>query len=363
MTRRSIACAVVVVTGLSWLASAASYGSATSSRAGEETSGFDDLKPPEPKFFLRPREIEASESIACNTCHAQVVAEWKDTAHALAWVDEEYREQLEDKKKPESCYGCHIPKPLMQAELTSKPPARDDERHLGIRCESCHLDADGAMLGPRGTPTAAHASRKSEAFIGAGSNALCISCHKVNIGPVIGVAKDFETSNATGGKSCVGCHLAPVERAFATAPVAPPSTPEGTAPNVAAEPPPPVRKGRSHALQTPRDPSFLARAFELSARRVGDATVVSIQNAAGHRVPGLIGPEFVLKAQALDAQGKVLAEGEIAISTEHALAAGETSAIHLNAAATSVHLTGTQHDARAADPVVFIDRTLSIAPH
>lgn len=335
---------------------------------GDAQSRFDDLKAPAPKAFFRPKELEKSSSIACAACHAQIVDEWKSTGHAIAWVDEEYREQLKEKRKPESCYGCHIPKPLMQAELTQKPPARDNDRDVGVSCESCHMAADGAMLGPRGTPTSAHATRKSDAFVGQGSTALCVSCHKVNIGPVVGVAKDFEQAHlGDSGKSCVGCHCASVEQAFANAP----SDGNGTggaareasssAPNAKDGANPPARKGRSHALQTPRDPAFLARAFEASVSANGGKTTVNIKNTAGHRVPGLIGRKIELKAEALDAQGKPVAHGKLAIDAENYLGLGETAAIELGASAASVHLIGVEQDPRADAPITFLDVSLPIA--
>src|SRR6185503_17542859 len=99
-----------------------------------------------------------------------------------------------------------------------------------------------------------------------GSNALCSACHAFNIGPVIGIAKDFATANLEGrGLSCVGCHMAPVERAWASD--APP------------------RPGRSHAIQTPRDPAFLRLAFGTTVRTAGGKTTLVLENQAGHRVP------------------------------------------------------------------------------
>jgi hypothetical protein len=44
---------------------------------------------------------------------------------------------------------------------------------------------------------------------------------------------------------------------------------------------------RSHALQTPRDPTFLRRAFAVRLDRSGGGTALVVENRAGHRVPGL----------------------------------------------------------------------------
>jgi hypothetical protein len=328
-----------------------------------DKNGFDDLKPPAPKAQFKPHAIEKPDAISCTACHQKIVDEWKDTGHAIAWIDEEYREQLKEKRKPESCYGCHIPKPMMQAPLSQKPPARDEDRHLGISCESCHLGPKGVMLGPRGTPTSAHPTEKSDAFIGGGSSALCISCHKVNIGPVVGVARDFEQAKlGESGKSCVGCHCASVEQAFANLPTKDASTKSASSGSSdGGDADAPVRKGRSHALQTPRDPSFLARAFEISVASAGGKTVVSVKNAAGHRVPGLIGRRIEIKADALDAQGKAVGQGAAAFDAESYLGLNETASIEVKMPAASVHVTGVEHDPRSTDPIPFLDVTLQVA--
>jgi hypothetical protein len=230
------------------------------------------------------------------------------------------------------------------------------------------------MLGPRGTPTSAHPTQKSDAFSDLGSSAMCISCHKVNIGPVVGVARDFEKAKlADSGKSCVGCHCANVEQAFANArsdapsdaPGAAGGTSKGTAgeasAKIAGDAASRVRKGKSHALQTPRDPTFLARAFEVSASASGGKTIVAVKNAAGHRVPGLIGRKIELTAEALDAQGKSLAQSKLAFDAESYLGLGETSTITLAADAAGVRVQGVEQDPRANDPIPFLDLRLSVA--
>src|SRR5262249_28092133 len=135
---------------------------------------------------------------------------------------------------------------------------------------------------------------------GLGSSALCIACHKINIGPVIGIAKDFESSKQIDrGRSCVGCHMAQVERRFANAP-------EGSEQ-------PPMRTGRSHAIQTPREPTFLRRAFQLSVRTEGKTTFVTLANQAGHRVPGLVGRSIEFEARVLGPNGEELGKGTLSL--------------------------------------------------
>jgi len=86
------------------------------------------------------------------------------------------------------------------------------------------------------------------------SSRMCAVCHATNIGPVVGIAKDFLGAKLEEqGSSCIGCHMAPMDRK----------------PSKGAEESAPVRPGRSHAIQTPRDPAFLALAFEPSVAHEG----------------------------------------------------------------------------------------------
>lgn len=315
------------------------------------TLGSWKLATPAPHVALKPARLAGADSLDCARCHAAVVDEWASTAHALAWVDEQYQEQLADVKKPEGCHACHVPQPLfLQKDPAAKPPARADVREHGIRCESCHLGEGGALLGPRGATTSAHATKQSDAFVGAGSNALCSSCHRTTIGPVVGLAKDFEQSKqAERGRSCVGCHLADVELEFTKLPAGEKAA-EGA--------PPGQRAGKSHLLQTPRDPAFLRRAFELRLAERNGQSVLEILNQAGHRVPGLHGRKLVFTARARDASGKELAPQMLTIDVGAYLAVDGMRELPLGARVTSVRVTGTHDEPRADGPVTFFDETL-----
>ena len=54
------------------------------------------------------------------------------------------------------------------------------------------MGEDGAILGPRGEEQEEHTSVKHSIFDGGNPDSLCIVCHRTSVGPVIGVAKDFE---------------------------------------------------------------------------------------------------------------------------------------------------------------------------
>ena len=294
-----------------------------------------------------PAKLDRLDELSCTECHVEVVEEWATTQHALAWVDGVYQEEIKGRRKPESCHGCHIPELMHDGPMTRRPKPRSEDLHFGVSCESCHLGPEGEMLGPHGTPTDAHPSKKSETMIGAGSNELCSSCHRVNIGPVIGIAKDFERARLTEqGISCVECHMAPVERRWA-------NLPEGAEGEEA-----PIRLGRSHALQTPRDPSFLRQAFEYSAAAEGGKTVVTLRNRASHRIPGLVGRALLFEAQLVDADGKVLAEGDLEITTRAHVPMDGSVTIELEGSGAAVVLKGIQEDPLVKDPVPFLDLRL-----
>ena len=306
------------------------------------------LEAPEPAIPLVPATLDELDAFSCTECHREIVEEWASSAHGLAWVDEEYQESLEDRRRPEQCYDCHIPQNLVETgEVAKKVKPREDNLVHGISCDSCHLGPDGAYLGPWGAPTSAHASVASPIHQGAGSDALCIVCHARNVGPVIGIAKDYQKKFAGEGKeTCVGCHMAPVERRWGT-------PAEG-------EEEPPIRSGRSHALQTPRDPAFLRQAFELSASKTDAGCVVTIGNRAGHRIPGLIGREIEFQAKVLDASGKVIAEGEVGIDKRRFLPVGGETRIELEKAGTEVHVIGIHDAPTAIKPIEFLDVRLPL---
>lgn len=302
-----------------------------------------ELAPPAPAVPLRPAKLASFEGEACASCHGDVLAEWAASAHAISWQDEFYKEALKDVSRPKSCYGCHAPKPLLASELAARAEARGELQDLGIACTSCHVASDGAVLGPAGRPSSAHTARASDFMTEKTSSAVCSVCHATNIGPVVGIAKDFESSKqAARGRSCIGCHMQVVERQPA----------QGAPPGAAAY------KGRSHAIQTPRDPSFMARAFKVSLAVDGTHSVITLENLAGHRVPGLIGREVEFRAEVRDAQGKLLATGELSFDAQRYLPVDGSAQIPIKAVGAYVQLVGQQRDPRASEPVRFLDRKL-----
>lgn len=299
---------------------------------------YGDLKVPAPRPDGLRERLEDWKAHACADCHTDVFEEWAGSLHALAWVSEPYRAELEGKSKPQGCHGCHIPARLLETDLSQKPPARETELDHGVDCIACHQTADGTVHGPWGAMTDAHPSRRDDRFIGKGSDALCATCHRTNIGPVIGIAKDFPPA----GPACVECHMAPVERRLE----------DGG-----------VRAGRSHALQTPRDPSFLARAFEVAwPPASGDSSTsrgLRIVNRAGHRLPGLIEREFHFTLTCFDAAAQTLGTVEAKLTTRRSLAADAALELELPSGTARVEVQGLHVDPRQEDSVEFLRATLN----
>lgn len=291
-----------------------------------------ELAAPAPVVAMRPAAFAALDEISCTECHAAIVEQWARTAHAVSWLDEPYQARIAERRRPELCHSCHVPLPILGASGVSRPRARADHRDQGVTCVSCHLAPDGALLGPHGAPTEAHPTRRSDVFAEDRSNVLCASCHRISIGPVVGIAKDFEQAGlAAKGQSCVACHMAPLAG-------------KGSA--------------RSHELQTPRDPTFVRRAFHVSLRGDADGVEVVIANRAGHRVPGLEGRRFVFRAELIDAKGAVSDVGEIAFDVRHPIPIGGAAEIRLEGAGISVKLTGLHEDPREERAMLFLEETL-----
>jgi nitrate/TMAO reductase-like tetraheme cytochrome c subunit len=328
--------------GCAWLVAAT-----WSATQGDEPAEWQ-LAEPAPVAELRTQVHPAWREVSCAQCHEEIAREWGASLHALAWNDEVYQDELSSVRRKKSCHGCHAPQPLLGTDLSARPQVRTMWQHHGVDCRSCHLGPDGAIHGPHGAPSSGHTSVADEAFVGAGSNAMCISCHRVSIGPVIGIAKDFEEEALAGrGMSCVGCHMAPVERSMAVD-------------DYTGEPLPP-RSGRSHALQTPRDPAFLAQAFRLEAERTDQGALLRVHNRAGHRVPGLEDRRMVFEVELLDASGEVLAGGELIVSRREYLPFGEFSELSLEGVGGARLRVQATHDAASLKaPVQFLERQLEL---
>ncbi|MBL8898657.1 MAG: hypothetical protein JNM84_13555 [Planctomycetes bacterium] len=232
----------------------------------------------------------ATDAASCADCHAEIQREWASSLHGTAWTNESYQRALKRRKgaQRDACLPCHVPQPLGAAQLEAQegeraaaPQARTVDLHAGVDCATCHRADDGAMLGPFGGPSSAHASRQDARFDPARVDRLCLACHATEIGPVLPLGQDFLSAPAREpAASCGGCHMPAVERAMATA--------------ATGEPAPPVRQGRSHALRGARDAGLLAETLDFELERLASgALALRVKNTgAAHRTPGLVGRKW-----------------------------------------------------------------------
>jgi hypothetical protein len=243
----------------------------------------------------------------CARCHEAFHAEWRDGAHAKAFVDPIYQAALRGLDRPERWHGCHAPDSVLR-RIGFRPKVRDADLAHGVHCASCHASGD-VIHGPYGATTDAHATRRDPAFRAPDVDHLCASCHATKIGPVLPVAKDFLASTLREeGKSCVDCHMPRIERPLA----------------VVDGKPSAVRWTRDHRMRGPSDPEFLASAFTLAVRADGDDVELLVTNEAGHRVPGLTLRSFPIVVAQLDADRRELRTDTVTISSENELATAET---------------------------------------
>lgn len=295
--------------------------------------------PPAPQ--VDPQVQDSPESAkSCGKCHTVIYEEWKDRKHSKAWDDELYQEKIATKRRPEQCHACHIPERVL-ARTGRKPRTRKENLHEGVTCVSCH-EKDGAMHGPFDIETRAHETEKDPLFTPSGSNGLCASCHATKIDVVLPVARDFEDAgaNVPADWSCIGCHMPSVTRHMSVN-------------MLNGEPTGEVREGRSHAVLGPDDPEFCATAFLLSAKKADGRLVLSIENKAGHGVPGLRIRAFHFLLRQQNASGEQISDDQLVIDAENGLKILETRAFEFELAdgATKVDIVVQHHfqDALVAD--------------
>jgi hypothetical protein len=147
---------------------------------------------------IAPRGLTLS-ARSCEPCHAAIVAEWRQSAHASAFDNSLFRASFRDEPRA-WCVSCHAP--LRQ---------RDE----GVGCASCHV-RDGAILAPR--PATAEAARAHPIVVEPRLSAeLCAGCHQFNwpitteplrYGPHPMQNTVAEWRKSGSNRSCVDCHMA-----------------------------------------------------------------------------------------------------------------------------------------------------------
>ncbi len=196
-------------------------------------------------------------STQCKQCHEDVYAEWLGSHHQIAFTNPEVKALSDDFRK-EECMDCHLPRPLVITGFGKRTLPRRTHLDEGVSCISCHLGADGGILGRNDRPEVPCKPKRSEEFFAVDA---CASCHNQH-----GTTDQWRASHfAQQGTDCSSCHMPEVSRARGDK-----ST----------------RMGRSHVFPGAHDKAMLQKAGTLTVTRDGTEVVLSLQNVgAGHNFP------------------------------------------------------------------------------
>lgn len=232
----------------------------------------------------------------CKSCHPAIWREWEKSMHAQAWIDEIYQEaakQIANREK--SCDPCHVPEPILVTGIGKMPKLRSVQQESGVSCLVCHLDKDGAMQGPLASAeTNFHANVTNPIY--QSPTKLCATCHgQISVPEHDQVSSFLESRFAAEKKSCATCHMPVVNRIQSTASY------EST-------------KGRKHTWRGSRSVAQLKDATTLKIEFTGKKATVTLQNKAGHLLPGGTLRTIVLDLTHLTLDGTQHEEKQVLIS-------------------------------------------------
>lgn len=280
--------------------------------------GCDDGSPKVNPEGAPPRKqtVDPDNPDACAECHANIVAEWKQSMHAKAHHDSDpiyggvlakVKDKLgEDTAK--SCARCHNPR---DAENPNSPAGK-----LGVSCASCHmLDEVHVGQGKVGVEalvfadvvrmraghdmaegsSPAHKTGKAPEFV-KDRKTVCLACHDVSSNPsgvtTCATGAEFE-DRAAKDKGCIDCHM--------------PRIP-GPGGEVGSR-----SEHARHVFLGPHrawyfdDAEFLSTAVALKGTLGPTGLDVTLTNETGHAFPtGYPGRVAVLQAEGKNAAGEVV---------------------------------------------------------
>ncbi len=146
----------------------------------------------------------ANDAGTCAPCHADVVTQWRTSAHAFSsFSNPIYRASVESFRaatSPETsrfCAGCHDIALLIDGAMTAQEVASDDPRaHAGVTCLTCHsiasarrdgngsytLRTDPVVMPREGDPASLKAHIERLTLPPLRSAELCGSCHRAFLG-------------------------------------------------------------------------------------------------------------------------------------------------------------------------------------
>lgn len=204
-----------------------------------------------PEVAAQTKHWESSQQ--CQQCHAEVWDEWQGSHHQISYLNPEVRKLSEDFRNKE-CAACHLPRPVTFTGYGERVLPRLTNPDEGVSCLTCHLAADGTILGRHDRPDVACAPHADADFLKVD---MCQSCHNQHY-----TTDQWRASTyAKEGVNCNDCHMPEVARK------------DGS-------------QGRSHVFSGAHDIDTLRRAGKLAIAVDGGDMVFKLTNVgAGHNFP------------------------------------------------------------------------------
>jgi len=215
---------------------------------GSVVFGGEGGRPESPTVAKGTRWTSAKQ---CKKCHAEVFAEWKGSHHQIAYQNPQVRELSDDFRNKE-CQACHLPRPVAVTGFGNRVLPRMTQPDEGVSCLTCHLAADGSIMGRRDLDGGCR-PRRNEGYLSVG---MCQSCHNQHK-----TTDEFRASHyAKNGGHCIDCHMPEVARGKG--------------------------KGRGHEFLGAHDLATLRKAGKFEAGIEAGKLVLTLTNVgAGHNFP------------------------------------------------------------------------------
>lgn len=229
-------------------------------RTHAEPGAASAMPGPSPRGRAPSRDV-ARENAACESCHADIAAEWRGSLHRQAFTNAPFAHSFA--LEPLAfCQGCHAP----EADATKPLPAW--ARDMGVGCVTCHVVGGAILAAPAATARAApHPVTRSSAFA---SEAACATCHEFDFpdgrarrGPAkMQLTVTEHRASASADKPCASCHMPSASGASGG------------------------QAHRSHAFAASRSPEWIRSAVRIRATRAGERVHLVLTPArAGHAFP------------------------------------------------------------------------------
>lgn len=192
----------------------------------------------------------------CQACHPQVADQWAHSRHHAAFTNDDFQRSY-GREPLAFCRDCHAP-----ALTRAQPLPGGEAEALGVGCIDCHGEGPTIRTGPGAGPVQApHLLERSAEF----GTRSCARCHEFEFpaesrrpaGSMMQTTMREHRASAYADRGCDDCHL--------------PRRADG---------------GRDHSLASTRDPGALRRALAVTARREGNALIVTLEpRGIGHAFP------------------------------------------------------------------------------